>query len=319
MRNFIKTGIITQFLFISIAAVSGSNSVNDNLKSSDVVLHTHIPVLAQTLSSDMSSSINITPYTATAGDKVLSEDKENEELYGYKAMKYSDENYNYDLPYRLYVPENYQEEEKYPLVVFLHGGGKKGSDNVSQIENMAGSLAFVKAEVQQKYPSFVLAPQCPKNDNWIGKSHSGSRMPESLEDIKPSTVNLMVMDLLKNIQDRYGIDSTRIYLTGQSMGGIGTWYLSLMSPNKFAAIAPVCGVSLPSEVSLIADMPVWAFHGADDTTIPPEGSRQMIDALRDAGNNNVKYTEYPNVGHESWYKAYKEADLIDWMFSKERE
>ena len=127
------------------------------------------------------------------------------------------------------------------------------------------------------------------------------------------------MDLLELIPKQYGIDSARIYLTGQSMGGAGTWIFAMSNPDKFAAIAPVCGWGFPSQVSVIADMPVWAFHGADDPTIPSEESVKMVEALQDAGNTNVKYTEYPNVGHESWYKAYKEADLIEWMYSKKLE
>ncbi|PWD98962.1 sulfatase-like hydrolase/transferase [Marinilabilia rubra] len=257
-------------------------------------------------------------------DTVLT-DEGNEDLYGYRAMKYSNGNYNYDLPYRLYVPEKYEEGEKLPLVIFLHGAGRRGSDNVSQIKDMTGPMAFVDPGVQQKNPSFVLAPQCPRNEKWRGSTYSGKRRPGTLEDVKPSSAYLMLMELVQNIQDQYGIDSDRIFLTGQSMGGAGTWFVALSNPEKFAAIAPICGWSFPAEVSAIADVPVWAFHGEDDKTVLPRGSREMVKALKEVGNTKVKYTEYPNVGHESWKKAYTEdsdnngeADLIEWMFSQKR-
>lgn len=264
--------------------------------------------------------------TESTLDTILIKDTEDDILYGFRAMEYSNSEYDYKLPFRLYIPENYKEGEKYPLVIFLHGAGRRGNDNVSQIKDMSGPLAFVNHEVQKKYPSFVLAPQSPIGENWIGQTYSGERVALSLEDVKPSPINLMLLDLLQKIQVKYDIDSDRIYLTGQSMGGIGTWYLALMNPNEFAAIAPICGRSLPSEVSAIVDLPIWAFHGAEDKTILPEESRKMVKALKEAGSNKVKYTEYPNVGHESWTKAYTEdtdndgeVDLIKWMFSKKRE
>ena len=247
-------------------------------------------------------------------------------LNGYKAMNYSNSKYDYSLPLRLYIPEDYEEGDKYPLVIFLHGAGRRGSDNIKQINEMAGAKLFVKQEVQLQNPSFVLAPQCPVGASWLGSSLSGENRPVSFDDVNPSTPHLLLMDLLNYLPDQYGIDSSRIYLTGQSMGGAGTWYAALSHPEKFAAIAPVCGWSFPSAVSVIADLPVWAFHGALDQTIPVEASRDMVNALETVGNTEVKYTEYPNVGHESWYKAYKddidnngEVDLAEWIFLQERQ
>ncbi|MCF8380095.1 MAG: dienelactone hydrolase family protein [Bacteroidales bacterium] len=325
MKKIKQSGILILLLIFSIALLGSNKSDDNTINSNGIVLHTNIPIVAQTLSLDMPLSMDNTSFTGISGDTFLVEAAEDEELYGYKAMEYSNSKYNSKLPYRLFVPENYRKGEKYPLVIFLHGGGKKGSDNVSQIRNMAGPLAFVNPAVQNKYPSFVLAPQCAKSENWRGTSYSGERLVKSLEDIKPSSVYLMLMELLESLQDDYGIDSDRIYLTGQSMGGAGTWFICLSNPDKFAAIAPICGWSLPSEASAIVDVPVWAFHGAEDKTIPPEGSISMIEALEKAGSTEVKYTEYPNVGHESWEIAYREdtdnngiVDLIEWMFSLKR-
>lgn len=284
-----------------------------------------IPVATQARSSDQPASMHATAFPGNSANTVIADDEGVEKLYGYKALEYSNDKYSYNLPYRLFVPENYQVEGKYPLVIFLHGGGRKGSDNVSQIKDMSGPMAFVNPEIQNKYPSFILAPQCPKSENWRGTSCSGERLPRSLEDIKSSSTYLMLMELLENLKDDYDIDSDRIYLTGQSMGGIGTWFIALSNPDKFAAIAPICGWSLPSEAYVLVDVPVWAFHGAEDKTIPPEGSRSMVTALKEAGSTMVKYTEYPDVEHESWTKAYTEdtdhngeADLIEWMFSHKR-
>ncbi|PWD98963.1 carboxylesterase family protein [Marinilabilia rubra] len=323
--TFNRTGLLSLLLIFSFTANAGNNSGNDNVKSNDVVLSANIIVEDQTQSLALFSSVNNAVVTSASADTVSAYNN-SENLYGYRALEYSGCNLNYDLPYRLFVPEDYQEGEKYPLVIFLHGAGRRGSDNVSQIKDMTGALAFVKSEVQEKHPSFVLAPQCPKTENWVGKSYSGARLAKSLEDIKPSSANLMLKGLVKEILDKYDIDSDRIYLTGQSMGGISTWYFALTHPNKFAAIAPVCGRSFPSEASVIADMPVWAFHGAEDKTITPEGSREMVKALEKAGNTKVKYTEYPNVGHDSWVQAYTqdadnngEVDIVEWIFSQKRE
>jgi len=286
MKNFRQIMRLIYLFIFSITAMAGNNAGNENTRANNADLDT---------------------------------------LYGYEAMEYASEKYNSNLPFRLFIPENYQECEKYPLVIFLHGAGRRGNDNISQIKNMEGPLAFANPEVQNKYPSLVVAPQCPDNDNWRGTTYSGERIPKSLDDIRPSPTYLMLMELLDSLLTNYKIDANRIYLTGQSMGGAGTWYIALDNPEKFAAIAPVCGWCLPSEAGTIADLPVWAFHGALDKTIPPDGSRNMVKALKEVGNQNVKYTEYPNVGHESWREAFTEdtdnngvADVVEWMFSQKR-
>ena len=215
------------------------------------------------------------------------------------------------LPYRLFKPANYDPKQTYPLVLCLHGAGGRGTDNKSR-----GTVAFKalsNAKVQTKHPAFLLTPQCPKdkkwvNTNWEKGSYSISKLPVSKE-------LELVEQILDLVEERFPIDSSRIYVTGQSMGGYGTWDIILRHPKKFAAAIPVCGAGDPTEVKGIAHLPIWAFHGDRDTVVPTKGSREMVAALKKAGCN-IKYTEYKGVGHNSWSRAWKEKELVPWLFKQ---
>jgi predicted peptidase len=126
----------------------------------------------------------------------------------------------------------------------------------------------------------------------------------------------LVVQILDSVAKQFSIDSSRVYVTGQSMGGYGTWDVILRYPGKFAAAIPVCGAGDPTQAKLIADLPVWAFHGDKDHTVPVKGSRQMLAALKAAGSG-ARYTEYPGVGHDSWRKAWSEEELIPWLFQQQ--
>lgn len=208
------------------------------------------------------------------------------------------------LPYGLLAPQEIKPGEKYPLVLFLHGAGERGSDNENHLKHI--HILFNR-NVHNKYPCFVLAPQCPKGKVWsdmmYGKSYSAS----------PTRVMEMVIQVLEKVSIDYPIDHTRIYVTGISMGGFGTWDLMARFPHRFAAAVPVCGGGDVKTVPQIKHIPVWAFHGAMDPTVPPELSRKMIQALQDAGAL-PGYTEYPEVKHTSWHHAYKEPQLMPWMW-----
>lgn len=203
------------------------------------------------------------------------------------------------LPYRLFVPLQYDAARKYPLVLFLHGIGEKGIDNAKPLNNNAnGAMVFVTGAVQARHPCFMLVPQ------------SESGWWTAYQDVLPQ--------LLTDLGGEYGIDMDRLYVTGLSSGGRGVWELLIHNPSLFAAGVPICGNGDPKKASLLVDVPIWNFHTADDPTMPVKGSRNMIEAIRKAGGKPY-YTEYPTGGHgSSWVRAYKEPALVDWLMAQRR-
>ena len=206
------------------------------------------------------------------------------------------------LPYRLLRPEEEKLGQKYPLVLFLHGAGERGTDNIINLRYI--TPLFMKAESRTKYPCYLLIPQCPPNVWWSGKGRgdtSGGAVDE-------------IMNLIDSLAATGKVDRERIYVTGLSMGGYATWYLLAKYPNKFAAAAPVCGGGDAGKASVIKNTPLWVFHGTVDKTVPVEESRKMVAAITQAGGK-PKYSEYPGVGHNSWVNAYQEPEFLRWLFS----
>jgi len=200
--------------------------------------------------------------------------------------------------YLLYLPGQYSSSEKeWPLILFLHGAGERGSD-LKKVE-MHGPPKLVSKE-GRTFPFVIVAPQCPGNDWW---THA-----HQIE-----TVNA----LLDDVVSKYRIDQDRIYLTGLSMGGFGAWSLAAEYPGRFAAIAPVCGGGNPLEAGNLAQLPVWVFHGEKDPVVPVEKSREMVAALEKAGGN-VRFTVYPEAGHDSWTETYNNPELYEWFLTHTR-
>jgi predicted peptidase len=216
------------------------------------------------------------------------------------------------LPYRLELPANYDSTKKYPIILFLHGAGERGSDNESQltyIDKIFGSEQF-----RQKYPAFILAPQCPKDKRWV--EVDWSLMHHTIPDTMSIPMRLTVA-LLLSIIHKYNIDTDRIYVTGLSMGGFGTWDIIARFPHLFAAAIPICGGGDEKTAPKIAHIPIWAFHGTLDKVVPVQRSRNMIAAIKKAGGN-PKYTEVPNKGHLVWNTAYATPGLWQWLFSQKK-
>lgn len=212
------------------------------------------------------------------------------------------------LPYRLLKPESYDPKQKYPLVIFLHGAGERGNNNEAQLVH--GVPEFAKPENRQKYPCFLIAPQCPRGDRWADWD-AKQQTSKPLEPLR------LVSELIDQVQKEYSIDPNRIYVTGLSMGGYGTWDLIERYPDRFAAAVPICGGGDPSKAATIAKLPIWAFHGGKDPVVKPELSRTMVEALKKAGGQ-PKYTEYPDVAHDSWVPAYREPEMFAWLFAQKR-
>jgi predicted peptidase len=212
------------------------------------------------------------------------------------------------MPYRLFVPEGAGPEHPLPLIVWLHGASGVGTDNRAQISeggNEVGSRLWVRPDIQAKYPAFVIAPQAPPTEVW------GS--PGSA---KLSTFGQLVIDLIDQLARDYSIDRDRVYVLGQSRGGIGVWDLISKRPEIFAAAVTLCAQGDPRRVAAARGVKVWVFHGAKDT-MPVSNAREMVAALTAAGGT-VKYTEYPDLGHEIWTRAFAEPDLPGWLFAQHR-
>lgn len=216
------------------------------------------------------------------------------------------------LPYRLLKPKNYDASQRYPLVLFLHGAGERGSDNTKQLVH--GMADFSSDAVMNKYPAFVVAPQCPDERKWVEVPWTDEEhaMPK-----EPSVALRQTFELLEALSKEFSIDADRIYITGLSMGGFGTWDAIQRKPDLFAAAAPVCGGGDTNYAARIKDVPVWAFHGDQDDAVKVRRSRDMIAAIKAAGGQ-PKYTEYPGVGHDSWTATYRDPELYQWLFAQKR-
>lgn len=215
------------------------------------------------------------------------------------------------LPYRLLSPA--KTEGKVPLVIFLHGAGERGTDNQAQLKH--GASIFLKPEVREKFPSYVMAPQCPENQKWVDWDWSKPFTQQPAQPSGPMKLLLQALDAF--LAEHPDVDTDRIYVTGLSMGGFGTWDLATRFPERFAAIAPVCGGGDPEKAAAIAKLPVWTFHGAADQVVTVELTRKMVAALQKADGVPL-YSEYPAIGHDSWSTAYAEPRLLDWMFAQRR-
>jgi predicted peptidase len=197
-----------------------------------------------------------------------------------------------DCNYLLYLPADYDKsKDKWPLIIFLHGKGERGN-NLEDLKKQG----LPKMIAQGKSFDFIIvSPQCP-NDIW---------WPEQ-DDV--------LIALLDEIEAKYHVDTDRVYLTGLSMGGFGTWTLAEKYPNRFAAIAPICGGSEQYVAYRLKKVPVWAFHGAKDNIVPLARSQEMVDAVKKAGGN-AKLTVYPEADHDSWTETYNNPELYQWFLS----
>jgi predicted peptidase len=216
------------------------------------------------------------------------------------------------LGYRFHAPAKVEQGRRYPLVLFLHGAGERGDDNVlQQIHGVWPILSYMK---EKKIDGYLIAPQCPKGKKWVdtpwdAASHT---MPKN-----PSESMKLVLELLDKTLKECPVDAQRVYVTGLSMGGYGTWDIVQRYPKLFAAAMPLCGGGDSTLARVIREVPIWAFHGDCDKAVPVKRSRQMVSALWEC-DGNVRYREYPGVGHNCWDAAYSDVAVLDWFFSQTR-
>ncbi len=227
------------------------------------------------------------------------------------------------LPYRLFVPKDYDKSKEYALILFLHGAGERGDDNEAQIKH-AQFLRFASDEVQAKHPSIIVAPQCPATNLPDGSDQHkwvqlpwGSKKPLTTPK-EPSDSMRLTFEILDGLEKEYNIDPQRRYVTGLSMGGYGTFDALVRRPKYWAAGVPICGGMDNGKAKEIAHIPVWVFHGDKDTAVPVERSRTAVAALKEAGGE-PRYTEYAGQGHGVWGPAYEEPELVEWLFAQKRD
>lgn len=224
---------------------------------------------------------------------------------------------NDTLPYRILLPKNYDASKKYPLVYFLHGAGERGNDNEAQL--MHGSTLFLRDSIREKYPAIVVFPQCPLNTAWSNVKFKMDTVKKTREFLfqsggDPTIAMVLAQGLLKKIIKAYSVNKKQIYVTGLSMGGMGTFEIVRRNPKLFAAAMPICGGAEPSTASKLVKTKWWVFHGDADPVVPEFLSKDMVSALKAAGAD-VQYTVYPGVGHDSWNNAFAEPSFLAWLFS----
>lgn len=219
--------------------------------------------------------------------------------------------------YQVYVPRDYAPKRVWPVILFLHGSGESGANGITQTQvGLPGAIR----KNPERFPAIVVMPQSSPSRQWI--------------DPAEQAVALATLDAAMK---EFETDSGRVYLTGLSKGGYGTWHLAAREPGRFAAIAPICGgvefsqrllerlgktaADFPTNADVAAKLgrglPIWVFHGGADPTVPPEASRGIVEALK-AIRSNVRYTEYEGVGHNSWDKAYGDPAFAEWLFAQKR-
>lgn len=221
----------------------------------------------------------------------------------------------FSLPYKVMFPANYDESKQYPLVVLLHGAGERGADNEAQLVH---GKNFLVDNFQSRTPAIVLVPQCPANNYWanVERHQIGDKMTLQFGvSDKPTAAMATLTKLIQNWVSSGKVDTRRVYVGGLSMGSMGTYELLWRMPQTFSAAFSICGGADLSKLHLFAkNTPVWVFHGEADSVVSVEHSRKIYKNLQDLGCD-VKYTEYPNVNHNSWDNAFAEPALVDWLFS----
>lgn len=221
------------------------------------------------------------------------------------------------LKYRILLPQDFSEDKKYPLVLFLHGAGERGHDNESQLRN--GGKLFL--EKREEFPAIVIFPQAPREDYWAKVDVNREVSPLEFNfrnEEEPTKALHLVMALLNSFTSKEYIDNSRIYLGGLSMGGMGTFELISRQPETFAAAFAICGGADPAIAKKYPEgFNIWIFHGEKDDVVVPEFSKTMAREINSNGGN-AKLSLYPNDNHNSWDSAFAEPYLLPWLFSHEQ-
>ncbi len=199
------------------------------------------------------------------------------------------------IPYLLYLPKGYQEKDAWPLMLFLHGRGES-QPPLSTVKKWGPPRLIERGE---SFPFLIASPQCPMDESWP----------------QPGQQQLLLA-LLNHLKKSCKLDTDRIYLTGLSMGGYGSWRLAADHPDMFAAVVPICGAGKTEDADKLKSLPIWAFHGTEDKAVPFQRSVEMVDAIKQAGSKTIRFTSLEYIGHNSWEAAYACPELYEWLLQQ---
>lgn len=201
--------------------------------------------------------------------------------------------------YWAFLPADYEEssDKTWPILIFLHGMGERGQ-NLDIVTKHGPPRLLLEEKYRNICPFIVISPQCEKTEVWSVKK---------------------LDKFLDEIEKKFKVDKSRVYLTGLSMGGFASWNWAMLRPDRFAAVVPICGGGDVSKATQLVDIPIWAFHGADDSVVKLDASVKMLNAIKEAGGKKVDLTVYPGVNHDSWTETYNNMELYDWLLSKKKE
>lgn len=216
----------------------------------------------------------------------------------------------YVLNYSIHLPENYDPAVRYPVVLFMHGAGERGTDLEKHLK--VGIIEAFRRTESPLHDCIVVAPQCPEGKQWVNVAKWTDCL-YSTEDIAESQELAAVVDLVLSLKETYSTDTNRYYVTGLSMGGYATWDLLVRHPEIFAAAMPLCGGADKEKADVIKDIPVWAFHGLQDPTVPYTGTKLTCARMKQLGGKDVTFTEYPDHQHNIWSDVYAREDIWTWL------
>lgn len=216
-----------------------------------------------------------------------------------------------ELVYRIYVPSSYDEKYDYPVLLFLHGAGERGSDNQANVRGMI--LNMFNYNIKQLSNCIVVAPQCPAGQQWVDTPWANGNY--SIDTVAESNELKAVRELLKKVNSDYSTDKNRQYVTGLSMGGFGTWDLIMRHKELFTAAVPICGGADTAQAKALKDFPIFTVHGDADPTVPYKGTKDMADALKKEGSD-ITFITVENGGHGVWTHTAQNTEAYKWLFSQ---
>jgi len=223
------------------------------------------------------------------------------------------------INYQVLLPENFDETQQYPLLIFLHGSGERGSDNEKQLTH--GGKLFLDSAIRRKFPAIVVFPQCPEDDRWTAAERiPGEKGKNALvfkKGGKPTATMRALVRMTDDFLNKPFVDRKQVYVGGLSMGAMGTYELLRRKPKIFAAAFAICGGDNLANVKKYKHIPLWIFHGGKDDVVSPELSKEIADHLKVIGKE-VKFTLYADDNHNSWDSAFAEPQLLPWLFSHKK-
>ncbi len=218
------------------------------------------------------------------------------------------------IPYRLYLPSNYDATKEYPLLVVLHGAGERGNNNESQLAHMIRALYDQNASPLAD--AIVFCPQCPENQQWVDTPWANGNYSSAA--VAESNELKCVIDIIAKLKKDYSVNDERVYAMGLSMGGFGTWDLLTRHSDIFAAGVPICGGGDPLKAKELAKLPIWTFHGSADGVVPPSGTKAMANAINKQNPENFHYEEFQGMDHGIWETVAGREDVLKWLFEQSK-